>query len=236
MAGAGFEPTNRHREDNQVDLRRHSCIDFEYNSHNEPNLMNGLSEVVAFFLLGFGPFDSHSSPFRSSPFSARRGRPILNRPLRRPRTRLSKKAKLNLTLASWKQNGISLEDFLGAWGRQEGRSHSADVATTKKILQKPDIINAIGFPRATSALNNAVFHSEFKALIERPLFNRSDTVEMVDKLDDIDFSQARREIPLHAPDWAKLLNAGSFRTLARVGPVTNRRKPHKMAPSMQLLQ
>jgi hypothetical protein len=29
---------------------------------------------------------------------------------------------------------------------------------------------------------------------------------MVGKLDDIDFSQARREISLHAPDWAKLLN------------------------------
>jgi hypothetical protein len=153
---------------------------------------------------------SHFPSLRSSPSSVRQGRPILNRPLRRRRPRLSNKAKLDLTLRFWKQNNISLDDFLGAWvlDREAGGSYSLNrrVASVKRILQKPDIADVIGFPRATSASSDAVFHSEFKALIERPLFNRFDTLEMTGKLDDIDFSQARREISLHAPNWAELLS------------------------------
>jgi hypothetical protein len=132
---------------------------------------------------------SHFPSLQSSPSSTRRGRPILNRSLRR---RLSKKAKLDLTLTFWKQNNISLDDFLGAWvlDREAGGSysHNRRLASIKRVLQKPDIADVIGFPQAASASSDAGFHSEFKGLIRRPLFNRFDTVEMTGKLDDIDFS------------------------------------------------
>ena len=131
-------------------------------------------------------------------------------PLRRSRTRLSRKAKLDLTLAFWKQNKISLDDFLGAWvlEREAGGSYSVGrrVATIRKVLQKPGIADVIGFPLVESSPSDTAFHRELKALIDRPLFNRFDAVEMTGKLDDIDFGQARREICLYAPGWAELLS------------------------------
>jgi hypothetical protein len=176
---------------------------------SSPILSSPPPSISSHLLSGASRPGSHFSSFQSSPSSARRGHPIPNRPLRR-QTRLSKKAKLDLTLAFWKQNNISLEDFLSAWvlDREAGGSYllGRRVATIKKILQKPDIADVVGFPRVESAPSDAVFHSEFKALIGRPLFNRFDTVEMAGKLDDIDFSQARREISLHAPNWAELLS------------------------------
>ena len=97
---------------------------------------------------------SHFSSLQRSPSSARRGSPFSNLPLRRSWTRLSKKAKLDLTLAFWKQNRISLDDFLGAWvlEREAGGSYSLGrrVATIKKVLQKPDIAKVIGFPQSCS--------------------------------------------------------------------------------------
>ena len=50
--------------------------------------------------------------------------------------RLSNKAKLDLTLMFWKQNNISLDDFLGSWvlDREAGGSYSLNrrVASVKK--------------------------------------------------------------------------------------------------------
>ncbi|KAN0068079.1 hypothetical protein V8E54_013649 [Elaphomyces granulatus] len=94
-------------------------------------------------------------------------------------------------------------DSFRAWvlEREAGGSYSVGrrVATIRKALQKPGITDVIGFPLVESAPSDAVFHRELKALIDRPLFNRFDAVEMIGKLEDIDFGQARREICLYAP-------------------------------------
>ena len=114
---------------------------------------------------------------------------------------------MELTLAFWKENRISFDDFLTAWVLEQGSySLSRRISRVRKVLQKPDIADAIGLPLVLSPSSDTVFHSEFEALIGRPFFNHVDVVEMSDKLDEIDFSHARQEISLHAPGWAELLS------------------------------
>jgi hypothetical protein len=89
---------------------------------------------------------------------------------------------------------------------QGSYSLSRRISRVRKVLQKPDIADAIGLPLVLSPSSDGVFRSEFEALIGRPFFNHVDVVEMSDKLNEIDFSHARQEISLHAPGWAELLS------------------------------
>ena len=108
---------------------------------------------------------------------------------------------MELTLAFWKENRISFDDFLTAWVLEQGSySLSRRISRVRKVLQKPDIADAIGLPLVLSPSSDAVFRYEFEALIGRPFFNHVD-VEMSNKLDATDFSHARQEISLHAPNW-----------------------------------
>jgi hypothetical protein len=131
--------------------------------------------------------------------------------LRHRRSAASMGQKLDNTLKLWREQNITIQDFIKAWvcDRQAGGSgYSAArrVNGLKRALQQPDVARILSRETVPEVSGVGTLQDELDALVGRPLFDRYNAEASVGDLDNLTFEGARNEIVRWAPQWANLLD------------------------------
>jgi hypothetical protein len=107
--------------------------------------------------------------------------------------------KLDNTLKLWREQNITIQDFIKAWvcDRQAGGSgYSAArrVNGPKRALQQPDVARILSRETVPEVSGVGTLQDELDALVGRPLFHRYNAEASVGDLDNLTFEGAHNEI------------------------------------------